>query len=375
MSIQCFESPLGKTLHLGRYPLEKKALLRPWDAADEYLLEYLKNSMVEYPLIINDNFGALSCALAAWQPTLQTDSAIASWSLTENLQNNALDVDQVTTMTSLESHTQVYQLVIVRIPHSLAALEESLIRLKPYLGPDTRVIGGAMAKQIHKSSLALFERIIGPTRTSLAKKKARLIFSQPELSLALTPSPYPSSFALEGTNYRVYNHASVFCRDKLDIGTRLFLQHLPTTVGEAQIVDLGCGNGVVGLIAAANNPKASILFTDESTMAVESARLTFEHSELENATAYRVGDALSGVDTGSVDMVLCNPPFHQQTVVGDAIAWRMFKTAKTVLKKGGQFWVIGNRHLKYHQKLKHLFGNLEQVAANPKFVILKAEKA
>ncbi|HDK8696375.1 TPA: methyltransferase [Aeromonas hydrophila] len=37
-------------------------------------------------------------------------------------------------------------------------------------------------------------------------------------------------------------------------------------------------------------------------------------------------------------------------------------------------WIVGNRHLGYHLKLKRLFGQVEQVAATPKFVILKATR-
>lgn len=34
--------------------------------------------------------------------------------------------------------------------------------------------------------------------------------------------------------------------------------------------------------------------------------------------------------------------------------------------------MVGNRHLGYHVKLRRLFGNCEVVAANPKFVLLRA---
>ncbi len=53
----------------------------------------------------------------------------------------------------------------------------------------------------------------------------------------------------------------------------------------------------------------------------------------------------------------------------------MFTQAKTALAKGGELWIVGNRHLGYHLKLKRLFGNAEQVAATPKFVILRSIKA
>ena len=72
------------------------------------------------------------------------------------------------------------------------------------------------------------------------------------------------------------NYAGTFSADHLDIGTRLFLQHLPSRSDKARIVDLGCGNGVVGLAAALASPKASLTFVDESYQAVASARATFD---------------------------------------------------------------------------------------------------
>jgi 16S rRNA (guanine1207-N2)-methyltransferase/23S rRNA (guanine1835-N2)-methyltransferase len=75
-----------------------------------------------------------------------------------------------------------------------------------------------------------------------------------------------------------------------------------------------------------------------------------------------------------VDIVLCNPPFHQQNTITDHIAWQMFKDAKSVLQNGGLLVVVGNRHLDYPNKLKRLFGNAATVATNQKFSILSATK-
>ncbi|NQD94767.1 methyltransferase, partial [Pseudomonas sp. CrR25] len=86
------------------------------------------------------------------------------------------------------------------------------------------------------------------------------------------------------------------------------------------------------------------------------------------------GDGLAEQAPDSLDLVLCNPPFHQQQVVGDFLAWRMFQQARAALVKGGELWIVGNRHLGYHAKLKRLFRGVEQVAATPKFVVLKAIK-
>ncbi|RCI70946.1 50S rRNA methyltransferase, partial [Pseudomonas aeruginosa] len=51
-----------------------------------------------------------------------------------------------------------------------------------------------------------------------------------------------------------------------------------------------------------------------------------------------------------------------------------FLQARDALAAGGELWIVGHRHLGYHAKLKRLFRGVEQVAANPKFVILKAGK-
>jgi 16S rRNA (guanine1207-N2)-methyltransferase len=52
----------------------------------------------------------------------------------------------------------------------------------------------------------------------------------------------------------------------------------------------------------------------------------------------------------------------------------MFSESKAVLENKGELWVIGNRHLAYHAKLKQIFGNCEVVASNKKFTLFKTIK-
>ncbi len=85
-------------------------------------------------------------------------------------------------------------------------------------------------------------------------------------------------------------------------------------------------------------------------------------------------DCLQGVADNSVSLILCNPPFHQNNAINDDVAWQMFTESKAALAAKGELWVIGNRHLGYHAKLKHLFGDCDVVASNKKFTLLKATK-
>jgi 23S rRNA (guanine1835-N2)-methyltransferase len=362
---------------LHRLPNRPLELLRAWDAADEYLLNYLAEELKPPTntriLIVNDTFGALAVALNSFRPQAVSDSYLSQQATRLNLVENGLPEHNVRLINSLEALEGVFDLVLIKAPKTLALLEDELIRLHPHLTPSTQVILAGMIKTLQPSIWKMLERLVGPTTTLLARKKARLIFAAPDLRLVIPVSPYPISYRLEGTDYLISNHANVFSRDSLDIGTRFFLQHLPAGLGACDIIDLGCGNGLLGLMAAKRNPLATVHFVDESFMAVASARENFYRvfGQERNAT-YRVTNGLISFDPDSADLILCNPPFHQHNTVGDQIAINMFKQSRKVLKKGGELWVIGNRHLDYHVDLGRLFGKHTVVAANTKFVILNA---
>jgi 16S rRNA (guanine1207-N2)-methyltransferase len=365
---------------LQRRPRRRRELLRAWDAADEYLLrevaDQLQPGRDARVLVVNDSFGALAVALAPWAPQAWSDSFLSQQATRDNLLDNGIDPASVTLLNSLQQPAGPVDLVLIRVPGTLALLEDQLIRLRPLLTANTRVLVAGMLKGLPRSVWSLLERLLGPTDTALAWKKARVIRVTPDPTLAIPPNPYPVQYRLEGTNWLISNHANVFSRDSLDIGTRFFLQHLPVMPHAHDIIDLGCGNGVLGLQAAAQHPQATVHFVDESFMAVASARANHEHVFAGAREAvFHVGDGLEGFSPASAELVLCNPPFHQQRVVGDQIAQRMFRQARDVLRPGGQLWVVGNRHLGYHVALKRLFGSAELIASNAKFVILRAAHA
>jgi 23S rRNA (guanine1835-N2)-methyltransferase len=385
-----FDTPFG-SYQLQRYPAPERGQqqsLRAWDAADELILNWLNEQQHDEQLLntstqiitVNDAFGALSVPLHKYQITMMSDSYLGHEAYRKNLAHNSIthnsiETTQVQTLTSLETPEVKADYLIIKVPKTLALLEDQLYRLRSAITPNTIILGAGMVKHIHTSTLKLFSTILGETTTSLAKKKARLIFCQPQPSLWQGQSPFPSSYQLENTGYQISNHANVFSRASLDIGTRLFLQHIPSSNKTLSIIDLGCGNGVVGLISAERNPNAELYFYDESYMALASAKLNFEQGfDCERKAYYCADNCLESAETASADLILNNPPFHQGNVIGDFIAVQMFKDAKRVLRTGGELWIIGNRHLGYHIQLKKLFGNATTVASNKKFVILKSVK-
>ncbi|MEU1213252.1 methyltransferase [Streptomyces sp. NPDC005790] len=372
---------------LARFPESPRDPFRAWDAADEYLLRRLEGAEGSEPVrpsgtvaVLGDRWGALATVLAAHRPVMITDSYLARRATQANLARNGAAPDAVRVLSVRDTPPERVDVLLVRVPKSLALLEDQLHRLAPAVHAGTVVIGTGMVKEIHTSTLKLFERIIGPTRTSLAVKKARLIFCTPDPALARIPSPWPYRYDLPDdvgvvSGRTVTNHAGIFCAERLDIGTRFFLKHLPERKGPDRVVDLGCGNGVLGTSAALANPDAAVTFIDESYQAVASAEETFRTNVGPDAeAAFLVGDGMADVPSASVDLVLTNPPFHSHQAVTDATARNMFHGARAALRPGGELWVVGNRHLAYHTQLRRIFGNCVTVAGDPKFVVLRAVK-
>ncbi|MFI9583229.1 methyltransferase [Streptomyces sp. NPDC052236] len=375
-------------LDLARFPEDPRETLRAWDAADEYLLRQLKGIDDAGPtdlsgtvVVVGDRWGCLATSLAAaHRPVQITDSFLGQEATRANLARNGIDADAVRLLSVRDLPPERIDVLLIRVPKSLALLEDQLHRLAPAVHADTVVVGTGMVTEIHTSTLKLFERILGPTRTSLAVKKARLIFCAPDPQLPRVPSPWPLRYSLPAdvgalAGRTLTNHAGIFCAERLDIGTRFFLRSLPERSGPERVVDLGCGNGVIGTAVAAANPEAAVTFVDESFAAVASAEATYRENVTSDAKAeFVVGDGLSGVADESVDLVLNNPPFHSHQATTDATARRMFGGARRALRSGGELWVVGNRHLGYHVKLRRLFGNCEVVASDPKFVVLRSVK-
>lgn len=368
-------------LKLHRYPKNQHdKSLQAWDSADEYIIEHLKGQDLvnKTLLVLNDNFGALSCYFASQNSDVyfSTDSWLSTLGLKQNLELNNLPDQSVNCLNSLENFPQDIDIVIIKIPRSLAFLEYQLFQLSQVLKSTTLIVSGAKSKDIHNSTLSLFEKYLGETTTSLAKKKSRLIFSTFKSPHCNAPEPSKWQLSIDRHCFNISNLANVFSRNSLDIGARFYLDYLPEYLSEKHVIDLGCGNGVLGLAVLVKSTSVNVTFVDESFMAVETARQNVRQNlpEALESCEFKVDDCLSEFEANSVDCILCNPPFHQQNTITEHIAKQMFKDAKRVLKPGGEFRIVANSHLPYPAIFKRLFGQYRKIASNEKFVILSAFK-
>ncbi|GIU47588.1 ribosomal RNA large subunit methyltransferase G [Shewanella sp. KT0246] len=369
----------GIELDLYRYPKQQESNLQAWDAADEHLIKHIVEHEItaKKTAIINDSFGALQCALTKREPTwplfVETDAKTSLLGAKQNLEDNHLAQTNISHFNSRDLLPTDTQLVLIKLPKNLTYFAHQLQRLSQVLPAGTQVLIGAKAKSINKSLLAIIEQNLGPASASLTWKKTRVIscITDGKLRKNLVQVTWP----VEHLKLTISNLSNVFAANKLDIGARIMLENMPK--GEFNtVIDLGCGNGILGLHAAQLYNNANIHFVDDSEMAVASSQHNWEINQLPIELGhFHWDDCLTHLDEEiSADLILCNPPFHQGEAITDHIAWQMFLDARRRLAPGGLLQVVGNRHLSYHIKLQRIFKNCKTVASNGKFVILQARK-
>ncbi len=335
---------------------------RGWDAADEYLLsQKIEGKNI---LIIGDSYGALTCGFSG-NITTYTHSVLSRNYIASAMDKNGITANIITSINDFPSDIDC---VVIKLPKSLDLYEYYLqIVGQRYSGAS--FLAGGMVKYMPITMVRKTEEYFNSVTTSLAKKKARLILGCVANNCS-NPTKFPREYTTEH-GLKVLSYPGVFSYDHLDIGTRFLIDYIPSDF-KGKIMDLGSASGVLGLTAKIKNPDSSVVLTDESYLAIESAKENFSGNGL--IGEFHVMDVLKGFESDSVDLILCNPPFHNDNKVTTDIALQMFIQSRRVLKRGGQLFIVANKHLGYHKKLREIYHNLKKEGENDKFFIYSVRK-
>ena len=162
----------------------------------------------------------------------------------------------------------------------------------------------------------------------------------------------------------VYALPGVFSAAELDGGTALLLSTLKNVSGD--VLDIGCGAGVIGSYIQKHHPKTKLVMTDIHAMALESAQRTLRENQLQGTVL--ASDVFSHVE-GKFDLIISNPPFHDGIDTAYTAVNELIKQAKWHLKTGGELRIVANAFLPYADWLDQHFGSHEVLAKNNKFKV------
>ncbi len=343
------------------------------DATDRLLLDEAAAGIAAHPedvVLVEDSHGALTLGAVALhgavRPRVHQDALLGELALAANADRVGL----AGAYRSVELGPALVQgatTVLVKAPKSLDALREVAEVVAADADPDVTLLVGGRVKHMTHAMNDVLRASFTDVHTTLARQKSRVL-------VARGPRPGGRSFPRcrehADLALTVCAHGAAFAGTKVDRGTRALLTALPGAVPEAgTALDLGCGTGLLAAALARARPALHVTAADQSAAAVASARATAAANGLAERMSVVRDDAAASLPAGSVDLVVCNPPFHLGTTVSDTVAERLFAGAARVLRPGGELWCVYNSHLPHRRALQRIVGPTRQVTRDPTFTV------
>ena len=320
--------------------------------------------------VIDDSYGALTLGAIALHGArdvrVAQDLLVGERALARNAERTGLTGSYRSLPLGAELAAGA-RVVLIQAPKGLEALREIAEVVAASAAPDVTVLVGGRVKDMTHAMNDVLRDSFTDVSATLARQKSRVL-------VARGPRPGPSSFPRSQDHpdlgLTVRAHGAAFAGTKIDVGTRVLLGSLDRMAPKAATaLDLGAGTGVLAVLLARGRPGLEVLAVDQSAAAVASAAATAEANGVGDRVRVVRDDAADSLADASVDLVVCNPPFHVGAAVVTTAADRMFAAAARVLRPGGELWTVYNSALRYKPTLGRIVGPTRVVEQTPKFTV------
>lgn len=173
---------------------------------------------------------------------------------------------------------------------------------------------------------------------------------------------------LRGHELEFYSGSGVFSVKKIDKGTMVLIENC---IVEGEVLDIGCGVGVVGIAVKKDCPECDVFLTDINKRAVKLARMNADLNRVD--VRLFQGDLYSPLIGKKFNTILSNPPY----AAGRDICYKIIEEAEKHLVKGGSLQLVA-RHQKggkmLKKKMEEVFGNVEELVKRSGYRVYKSEK-
>lgn len=172
---------------------------------------------------------------------------------------------------------------------------------------------------------------------------------------------------VQGIDLVLNTNEEVFSPTAVDKGTRAMLSFVEFKEND-KVLDLGCGCGVVGILAAKQIGADNVVMCDVSENAVQLSKQNAAANEVAGVTIRR-SDGLKEISETGFTLILSNPPYHTDFAVAKGFIEDGFKK----LAIGGKMVMVTKRLDWYRNKLSSVFGGVTVKEKDGYYVFL-AEK-
>ena len=179
-------------------------------------------------------------------------------------------------------------------------------------------------------------------------------------------------YELKDRTFKFISDNGVFSKEHVDFATDFMLRTIIDDDLEGNVLDMGCGYGVIGITVSSLSSKvSSVTLCDINNRAIDLATRNAERNRVVNANIF-ASDGFANVE-GRFDIIITNPPIR----AGKAVIYKMYEDAKEHLNDGGRFYlVINKKHgapstINY---LNELYGEVEVLDKKAGFNVIRCKK-
>ena len=158
---------------------------------------------------------------------------------------------------------------------------------------------------------------------------------------------------LMGHRLELETQPGLFSPSHADRGTLAMLSGTHFEPG-MRVLDLGCGCGLVGILAARLCGEENVVLSDIDPLAAEVAGRNAVRNGVPGVKIV-VSDGFSQLDEAGFDLILSNPPYQSDFSVAKAFIEKGFNR----LKLGGRLMMVTKRRDWYRNKLAAVFGGVK----------------
>ncbi len=177
---------------------------------------------------------------------------------------------------------------------------------------------------------------------------------------------------LRGKEYKFVTSSGVFSAKRIDTGTRVLVENM-VLPAKGKLLDMGCGIGVIGIVAARENPALEVHLSDVNERAFKLTRENIQRNQVKNCLTYN-GYLYEPLGDMTFTAVISNPPISAGM---KKVVFPLVTGAHERLETGGtlQLVIQSNKGGKMLAKaLDETFGEHEIIKRKSGYRVLSSTK-
>ncbi|MEI0445890.1 methyltransferase [Brachyspira intermedia] len=179
---------------------------------------------------------------------------------------------------------------------------------------------------------------------------------------------YNIEITIKNIDLKFNSSDKLFSPRNIDIGTLSMIDEV-NFENESKILDLGCGYGFVGILAAKIIGEDKVVMCDIDTEAVEMSKHNAILNNVENINIIQ-SDGLKNIIYKDFSMILSNPPYHTDF----SVAKHFIESGFYKLALNGKFIMVTKRLDWYKNKLSSVFGGVKVKEKNGYYIFISEKR-